>query len=80
MEKRINTLSNMGLLSQFAVMLKDSQSSLFYFRWEYFRRILRHLMGTDVAKYKLLFDESLLKILVSLIFYDMQKTNLSYSR
>lgn len=48
MEKQINTLSNMGLLSRFVGMLTDSRSFLSFPRHEYFRRILCNLIGRDV--------------------------------
>lgn len=48
MEKQINALSNMGLLSRFVGMLTDSRSFLSYPRHEYFRRILCNLIGKDV--------------------------------
>jgi len=48
MEKQINTLSNMGLLSRFIGMLTDSRSFLSFPRHEYFRRILCNLLGQDV--------------------------------
>lgn len=48
MEKQINTLSNMGLLSRFVGMLTDSRSFLSFPRHEYFRRILCNLIGEDV--------------------------------
>ncbi|WP_018479507.1 glucuronate isomerase [Pontibacter roseus] len=48
MEKQINALSNMGLLSRFVGMLTDSRSFLSYPRHEYFRRILCNLIGNDV--------------------------------
>ena len=48
MEKQINALSNLGLLSRFIGMLTDSRSFLSYSRHEYFRRILCNLIGTDV--------------------------------
>jgi len=48
MEKQINTLSNMGLLSRFIGMLTDSRSFLSFPRHEYFRRILCNLIGKDV--------------------------------
>ena len=41
MEKQMNALSNMGLLSRFVGMLTDSRSFLSYSRHEYFRRLLR---------------------------------------
>ena len=48
MEKQLNALSNMGLLSRFVGMLTDSRSFLSYPRHEYFRRILCNLIGNDV--------------------------------
>jgi len=48
MEKQINALSNLGLLSRFVGMLTDSRSFLSYTRHEYFRRTLCNLIGTDV--------------------------------
>ncbi len=49
MEKQINTLSNLGLLSRFVGMLTDSRSFLSYPRHEYFRRILCNIIGSDMA-------------------------------
>jgi glucuronate isomerase len=48
MTDQLNTLSSLGLLSQFVGMLTDSRSFLSYPRHEYFRRILCNLVGTDV--------------------------------
>lgn len=48
MERQINSLSNMGLLSRFVGMLTDSRSFLSFPRHEYFRRILCNLFGNDV--------------------------------
>lgn len=48
MERQMNALSNMGLLSRFVGMLTDSRSFLSYPRHEYFRRILCNLIGQDV--------------------------------
>ncbi|MEJ2056458.1 MAG: glucuronate isomerase [Desulfofustis sp.] len=48
MERQINALSNMGLLSRFVGMLTDSRSFLSYPRHEYFRRILCNLFGRDI--------------------------------
>ena len=48
MEKQLNALSNMGLLSRFIGMLTDSRSFLSYPRHDYFRRILCNLIGNDV--------------------------------
>ena len=48
MEKQLNTLSNMGLLSRFVGMLTDSRSFLSFPRHEYFRRILCNVMAEDI--------------------------------
>ena len=48
MERQINALSNMGLLSRFVGMLTDSRSFLSFPRHEYFRRILCNLLGRDM--------------------------------
>ena len=48
MEKQIEALSNMGLLSRFVGMLTDSRSFLSYPRHEYFRRILCNILGNDI--------------------------------
>ncbi|MDJ1504061.1 glucuronate isomerase [Xanthocytophaga agilis] len=48
MEKQMNALSNMGLLSRFVGMLTDSRSFLSYPRHEYFRRILCNIFGNDI--------------------------------
>ncbi len=47
-EKQLNSLSVLGLLSQFIGMLTDSRSFLSYPRHEYFRRILCNLIANDV--------------------------------
>ncbi|MBC7848299.1 MAG: glucuronate isomerase [Chitinophagaceae bacterium] len=48
MERQMNTLSNMGLLSRFVGMVTDSRSFMSYPRHEYFRRILCNLLGRDI--------------------------------
>ena len=50
MERQMNTLSNMGLLSRFVGMVTDSRSFMSYPRHEYFRRILCNLLGHDIEK------------------------------
>lgn len=50
MEKQINTLSNMGLISCFVGMLTDSRSFMSYPRHEYFRRILCNLFGQEIER------------------------------
>jgi glucuronate isomerase len=64
MEKQINSLSNLGLLSRFVGMLTDSRSFLSYSRHEYFRRLLCNMLGTDVERGMLPNDIDLLGGLV----------------
>ncbi len=73
MEKQLNTLSNMGLVSCFIGMLTDSRSFLSFPRHEYFRRILCNLFGNDVANGELPWDEKWLGKLISDICYHNAK-------
>ncbi|MBM3177039.1 MAG: glucuronate isomerase [Bacteroidetes bacterium] len=73
MEKQLNTLSNMGLLSGFVGMLTDSRSFLSYPRHEYFRRILCNLIGNDVDRGELPKDQQLLGGLIQNICYHNAK-------
>lgn len=50
MEKQMNALSTLGLLSRFVGMLTDSRSFLSYPRHEYFRRTLCNLVGNDIEQ------------------------------
>ena len=50
MEKQMNALSVLGLLSRFVGMLTDSRSFLSYPRHEYFRRTLCNLLGNDIEQ------------------------------
>jgi glucuronate isomerase len=49
-EKQLEALSNMGLLSHFVGMLTDSRSFLSYTRHEYYRRILCNVLGTEMER------------------------------
>lgn len=69
MEKQINALSNMGLLSHFVGMLTDSRSFLSFPRHEYFRRILCNLIGQDVENGELPADMPWLGKMVQDISY-----------
>ncbi len=73
MEKQMNALSNLGLLSCFIGMLTDSRSFMSYPRHEYFRRILCNLIAKDVAAGELPADEAWLGKLVSDICYHNAK-------
>jgi len=69
MEKQLNAISNMGLLSCFIGMLTDSRSFMSFPRHEYFRRILCNLIGQDVENGELPADEKWLGKLVADVCY-----------
>jgi glucuronate isomerase len=50
MERQMEALSQLGLISRFVGMLTDSRSFLSYTRHEYFRRILCNVFGRDIEK------------------------------
>ena len=71
MEKQLNALSNLGLLSCFIGMLTDSRSFLSFPRHEYFRRILCQLIGQEVEQGELPWDEQWLgKIIQDICYYN----------
>ena len=57
MQKQMNSLSLLGLLSRFVGMLTDSRSFLSYPRHEYFRRIMCNLIATDVENGEIPYEE-----------------------
>lgn len=57
MERQLEALSLLGLLSRFVGMLTDSRSFLSYPRHEYFRRTLCNLIGRDVENGELPAEE-----------------------
>jgi glucuronate isomerase len=69
MERQMNALSNLGLLSRFVGMLTDSRSFLSYPRHEYFRRIMCNLIGNDVMNGEIPYDKELLGKMVENISY-----------
>ncbi|APY11624.1 glucuronate isomerase [Seonamhaeicola sp. S2-3] len=73
MEKQMNALSNMGLLSCFVGMLTDSRSFMSFPRHEYFRRVLCNLIGNDVLNGELPADEKWLGKIVEDISYHNAK-------
>ncbi|MCE4565130.1 glucuronate isomerase [Maribellus sp. CM-23] len=73
MEKQMNTLSNLGLLSRFVGMLTDSRSFLSYTRHEYFRRTLCNLLGKDVENGEIPYDMDLLGKMVENICFNNAK-------
>jgi glucuronate isomerase len=74
MEKQLNALSNLGLLSRFIGMLTDSRSLLSYPRHEYFRRVLCNLIGNDVESGALPDDKVWLgKMVEDICYYNAKK-------
>lgn len=73
MEKQMQALSNLGLLSRFVGMLTDSRSFLSYTRHEYFRRTLCNLLGTDAEKGEIPADMELLGQMVENISFNNAK-------
>lgn len=74
MERQIQQLSQLGLLSQFVGMLTDSRSFLSYTRHEYFRRILCNIAGGWATKGEAPNDISLLGKLVQDVCFTNAKT------
>lgn len=70
MEKQLDTLAEVGLLSRFVGMLTDSRSFLSFPRHEYFRRILCNKLGTWVENGEAPQDWALLEKMVQDICYD----------
>jgi len=74
MDRQLNALSNMGLLSRFVGMLTDSRSFLSYSRHEYFRRLLCNLLGHDVRRGLIPNDRALLgELVVDLCFANAKR-------
>jgi len=69
-EKQLNALSNIGILSRFIGMLTDSRSFLSYPRHEYFRRILCNVLGNDIENGELPCDIELLGMMVKNICFN----------
>ena len=69
MTRQIESLSQLGLLSQFIGMLTDSRSFLSYTRHEYFRRLLCNILGDDIERGLLPNDHSLVGEMVEDICY-----------
>jgi glucuronate isomerase len=73
MEKQMNALSNMGLLSRFVGMLTDSRSFLSYSRHDYFRRILCNLFGNDIHNGEIPHDIAWVgKIIQDICYYNAE--------
>ncbi|MDH2925619.1 glucuronate isomerase [Lonepinella koalarum] len=73
MERQLQQLSQLGLLSQFVGMLTDSRSFLSYTRHEYFRRILCEMLGNWVENGEAPNDLALLGNMVKNICFNNAK-------
>jgi glucuronate isomerase len=78
-EKQLNTLSNMGLLSRFVGMLTDSRSLLSYPRHDYFRRVLCNIIGKDVEGGLIPNSEDLIVRMIENICYYNAKNYFGFS-
>ena len=78
MEKQIQALSNLGLLSRFVGMLTDSRSFLSYTRHEYFRRTLCNILGNDVENGEIPNDMELLGQMVENISFNNAKNYFNF--
>jgi glucuronate isomerase len=78
MEKQMQALSNLGLLSRFVGMLTDSRSYLSYSRHEYFRRTLCNLLGNDVENGEIPYDMELLGSMVENICFNNAKAYFNF--
>ncbi len=78
MEKQINALSNLGLLSRFVGMLTDSRSFLSYTRHEYFRRTLCNILGDDIENGEIPNDMKLVGQMVENICFNNAKAYFNF--
>ncbi|ULQ56999.1 glucuronate isomerase [Flavihumibacter rivuli] len=72
-EKQLNALSNLGVLSNFIGMTTDSRSFLSYSRHDYFRRVLCNLLGQEMEAGLLPNDREWIGALVRQLCYDNAK-------
>ncbi|HMO98312.1 MAG TPA: glucuronate isomerase [Kiritimatiellia bacterium] len=74
MERQMNALANMGLISRFIGMITDSRSFLSYSRHEYFRRIVCDLFGRAMKHGQVPHDLKHIGSIVEAICYRNAKT------
>lgn len=74
MERQLQQLSQLGLLSQFVGMLTDSRSILSFTRHEYFRRILCNMLGEWVEKGEVPNrDDLIVPMIKDICFYNAER-------
>ncbi len=76
-EKQINAISNMGLISTFIGMTTDSRSILSYARHEYFRRVICNLFAKEMMTGLLPNDEKWVGVMLQNIAYHNAKSYFS---
>ncbi|MCU0420168.1 MAG: glucuronate isomerase [Cyclobacteriaceae bacterium] len=73
MEKQLDALSSLGLLSRFVGMVTDSRSVMSFPRHEYFRRILCNRLGNEIEAGELPDDEELIGTMIRNICHENAK-------
>lgn len=77
-ENQVESLSNMGILSEFIGMTTDSRSFLSFSRHDYFRRILCNIIGTDAEQGLIPNDMEMMKKLIVKVCYANAKRYFDY--
>jgi len=77
-ENQVESLSNMGILSEFIGMTTDSRSFLSFSRHDYFRRILCNIIGTDVEQGLIPNDMEMIKKLIEKICHTNARRYFNY--
>lgn len=78
MERHLDALSPLGLLSRFVGMLTDSRSFLSFPRHEYFRRVLCNVLGNDIENGEIPADFDLVGGMVQDISYRNARSYFSF--
>ena len=77
-EEQLESLSNIGILSEFVGMTTDSRSFLSYSRHDYFRRVLCNIIGSDMENGLIPDDMELVSDLIEKICYRNSKELFRY--
>jgi glucuronate isomerase len=78
MEEHLQTLANMSLLSHFVGMVTDSRSFLSFPRHEYYRRVLCHMLGTDIEQGIIPSDYKMVGDMVKKLCYENARQYFSF--
>jgi glucuronate isomerase len=77
-ENQIESLSNMGIVSEFIGMTTDSRSFLSFSRHDYFRRILCNIIGKDAEQGLIPSDMEMMKTVIEKICFSNAKKYFNY--